>query len=435
MTTDAEDATQKTTRPEATTDEPASEPTLVVALECDRPRAGSMREALVGVETVTLGRGKARRAERNARTLVIELPDARLSGSHARLVHEDDRWIVEDLGSTNGTYINGVKTKRAALFHRDTVEVGHTLLMYVDAPRPGYADALGRLERVAASRVPILLRGESGTGKEVLAGQVHELSKRPGPFVAVNCGAIVETLVESALFGHAKGAFSGATRDELGFVRRANGGTLFLDEVADLPLQSQAALLRVLQDGQVTPVGTTRAVQTDVRVLSATNRPLDEMIAAGTFRQDLFARLAGFTHVVPPLRDRIEDLGDLVAELLGDSAGSCRFRPDVGRALLRYRWPLNIRELERCLESSRALAADGTVGLGDLPEAIATAARPGAEPRALSEEDAALERELRTQLAASGGNVSAVARELGKARQQIQRWLRRLRIDPTEYRD
>src|SRR5262249_54080196 len=154
------------------------------------------------------------------------------------------------------------------------------------------------------------------SGKEVLASAVHKLSGREGPFVPVNCGALTDTLVESQLFGHTKGAFSGAVKDELGFVRASHGGTLFLDEIGDLPAASQAALLRVLEMREVTPVGSTRAVKVDLRVVSATLK------SVGALRPDLHARLAGYTHALAPLRDRREDLGLVLAEVLTRAAGS-----------------------------------------------------------------------------------------------------------------
>src|SRR5262249_4252107 len=159
----------------------------------------------------------------------------------------------------------------------------------------------------------ILLLGETGTGKEVLARSLHALSQRPGPFIAVNCGAIPENLVEGQLFGHVRGAFSGALKDEPGLVRAAQGGTLLLDEIGDLPASSQAALLRVLQESEVRPVGSTQTVKVDVRIIAATHRPLESLIKGNAFRHDLYARLAGFRFELAPLRKRKVDLGLLIA--------------------------------------------------------------------------------------------------------------------------
>jgi transcriptional regulator with GAF, ATPase, and Fis domain len=284
-----------------------------------------------------------------------------------------------------------------------------------------------------------MLLGESGTGKELLARAVHELSGRPGPLVAVNCGAIPEALVESQLFGHVKGAFSGAVRDEKGWARAADGGTLFLDEIGDLPGPTQAALLRVLQEGEVTPVGATRPVLVDLRVVCATHQPLEELVERGAFRRDLFARLAGFSHELPPLRERRADFGTIVASLLRAPGfrepERARFDADAMMAMLRYEWPMNIRELKQCLLTSTVLADHGAVKLGDLPAHIARAAdEPWDDDDASAGSDDALRQELVARLREARGNVTHVARAMGKARQQIQKWVRRLGLDPAAFR-
>jgi transcriptional regulator with GAF, ATPase, and Fis domain len=288
-----------------------------------------------------------------------------------------------------------------------------------------------------------MLLGETGTGKEITARAVHALSKRPGAFVAINCGAIPAALVEGQLFGHVKGAFSGAVRDEPGLVRAAQFGTLFLDEIGDLPAASQAALLRVLQEGEVLPVGATRAMPVDIRVVCATHRPLDDLMSRGDFRRDLYGRLAGFSHTIPPLRDRRVDLGLIVAALL--RSGKVRqgdelsFRPDAARAMVRYDWPLNVRELAQCLATAGVLAEQGVIRLEDLPQPIAElAAAPPSSSMSVAERvpdrDEAVRRELLARLAETGGNMSEVARAMGKARQQVQRWVRRFGIDPDAFR-
>src|SRR5262249_27731601 len=192
----------------------------------------------------------------------------------------------------------------------------------------------------------VLLFGETGTGKEVLAGAIHRTSARTGAFVAANCGALPAALVESQLFGHVRGAFTGAVRDGPGFVRAADRGTLFLDEIGDLAPPAQAALLRVLEEYEVVPVGTTRAVHVDVRVIAATHRPLDQMAERGEFRQDLYARLAGFVQRIPPLRERREDLGLLVGGVLGRNPPRrphVRLRPGGGPDFFRPPRPPNVR--------------------------------------------------------------------------------------------
>jgi transcriptional regulator with PAS, ATPase and Fis domain len=288
--------------------------------------------------------------------------------------------------------------------------------------------------------VPVVLGGETGSGKEVLASLIHSLSRRPGAFQAVNCGALSPTLLESELFGYRKGAFSGADEDRPGLVRSADRGTLFLDEFADLPLPAQASLLRVLQESEVVPVGGTRPVRVDLRVVVASHRDLEELVRREALRADLLARVSGFTLKLPALRERREDLGLLVAALLrradAAKAPEVSFSPDAARALLLYSWPRNIRELERTLGAALALC-EGRIELRHLSPALREA--PAAEePRPalpLSDEDQALRARLLELLREHRGNVSAVAQAMDKFRNQVQRWLKRFELDPADYRD
>ena len=446
-------------------------PVLTLLVECDRPAAGSELIVLDGVESVTIGRGDERSvsdaappapgARSDGRRLRATVADRRVSTSHAVIERTANGFRVRDLGSANGTRVGGERVEQANLRHGDVVQLGHTLWGFEHKPltakvpvvvgdktkictlSPSYALRLAQLARIAMTPIPVLLLGESGTGKEVLARVTHELSRRPGNFVPVNCGAIPPNLVESHLFGHQKGSFSGAVRDEIGFVRAAEGGTLFLDEIGDLPPSSQAALLRVLQEGEVHPVGAARATKVDVRVIAATHRPLDRMQDEGTFRRDLFARLSGFIVQVPALRERREDMGQLIGELLARSASSARIRPEAAAQMLRYDWPLNVRELAQCLSTASALATDGIIKVEHLPPPIANRSRapqpasaphgvaraPAAEASApLSTEDQAIRDDLVRRLEANEFNISAVAREMGKARQQIQRWVKRFNL-------
>jgi len=444
-------------------------PYLFVVLHCDRPLAGGARYGLDGVDRVTLGRGAsreaARRDEAGARTLAIQLPGNTVSSAHARLVRDGGGWTVEDAGSRNGTQLNGERVGSAPLRDGDLLEIGQVLLRYRAAlptphgtapdldsaaaapPAPGLLTLLpelagqaGTLARIAPLPIPVLLLGESGTGKEVMARATHALSERSGPFVAVNCGGLTGTLLESQLFGHVKGAFTGATRDEPGYVRSAHLGTLFLDEIGDLPLPAQAAFLRVLQEREVAPVGGTRPVKVDLRVLAATHRPLELMVMRGEFRGDLLARLSGYRHWLSPLRARIEDLGLLARDLLQRSqvpgAAELRMSPAAGRQLARHPWPLNVRELEQALSVAAALARDGVVEPAHLSEALLKPAPPPAEaaPGVDLKDPEALRKRLQELLEKHQGRVSHVAREMGKARMQIHRWMERLGIDPDDYR-
>src|SRR5262245_49755528 len=261
--------TDTATDEDAAQDQRVAAQYLVVALDCARPLVSPARLWLDG-KAALIGRGTRREWRRTREGLRLDLADGRISGSHARLVANGGKWLVEDLRSKNGTLLNGVRVEPAELRDRDLIEVGATLLMFrshehAGAPadeaaapataqplprtlHPGWSAALATLLRVGHSTAPVLLVGKTGTGKEVLAHTVHHASGRAGPFVPVNCGAIVRTLIESELFGVKKGAFSGAAEDRPGLLRSADGGTLFLDEVAELPEASQAALLRVLQE-------------------------------------------------------------------------------------------------------------------------------------------------------------------------------------------
>jgi len=438
---------------------------LVLGFECARPTAMPARYSLHGLDAVVIGRGDARSAtvseDSGRRTLAVCVPDRRMSVAHARLHEGLGRWTLEDTVSKNGTFVNGGSVERAVLEDEDVVETGHTFFLFrqaaaVDGDTPTTVDAseldssvpglvtlstelardLQRLRRIAESVVPVVLRGESGTGKEVIARALHTLSGRSGLFVGVNCGALSESLVESELFGHRQGAFTGATVDHPGLIRSAHGGTLLLDEIGDLPLASQAALLRVLQEREVVPVGETRPVPVDVRVVAASHRDLDALVASGQLRSDLLARIAGFQVELPALRDRREDLGLLIATLLerhaGERAARSAFTPATARALFDYDWPMNIRELDRCLEAALVLAADGPIVPEALPEAI-RAHKRRAQPSA-SEQDRRRRGELVALLTEHRGNIAAVARAMGKARMQIQRWVKRYGIDPSRFR-
>jgi DNA-binding NtrC family response regulator len=439
-----------------------TEPHLFLILESARPLAGGARLSLAETDLVTFGRGTERGVVRDGRRLDVRIPDAIASSSHAKLVRDGSGWKLEDLGSTNGTFVSGKRVERAAL-DGELFEIGETLFVVRNVPTPTdtrdelgdatedrahglatllpeYARSLRELRKVMASGLPLLLLGESGTGKEVLARATHHVSQRPGAFVPVNCGAIPDTLVESQLFGHVRGAFSGAVRDEPGFVRSSDRGTLFLDEVGDLPRTSQAALLRVLQEHEVVSVGSAKPVRVDLRVVSATHRPLSTLSMSDKFRHDLYARLAGYTHELLPVRARKEDLGFFVAELLRQVAperANVRFSIDLARAFFHYDWPLNLREIHHALSAALVFAEDGKLKLRHAPAAVRAVTSPSTAPASPSppdEEDVRLRADLESALVRHKGNVSEIARELGKTRMQIHRWMRRFGIDAESYR-
>ncbi|MEZ6060059.1 MAG: sigma-54 dependent transcriptional regulator [Planctomycetaceae bacterium] len=293
-----------------------------------------------------------------------------------------------------------------------------------------------QIDKGAATSLPVLIRGESGTGKELVARELHQRSARSnGPFIALNTAAIAESLVESELFGHVKGAFTGANRNREGVFRQADGGTLFLDEIGDMPASVQKRLLRVLQEGIVQPVGAEDCVAVNVRVISATHQDLDQAITDKAFRQDLYFRLKGIELLIPPLRNRQEDILLLANEFLGDSA---EFSGEAVTALLQHRWPGNVRELQQMVRSAAALCEGDTItsqdlGLiaerpkSDLDKFEIYLDLPLTEARNQLVED--FERQAVTRaVALENGNVSAAARRLGIHRQSLQQKMKQLGI-------
>lgn len=440
-------------------------PFLFVHIEGDRPACGSARYCLKGVSTVLLGRGERRCAEldRTRSSLVVRLPAAAMSSLHARLEQTQGEWRIADQKSRNGTFVNGARVDETSLGDSDLIETGRCILSVRWLVHPPDADLgdcesddlwrtctglatldphfgaqLAQLVRVATTNIPVLVLGETGTGKELMARAIHESSGRSGPFVAVNCSAIPRGLVEATLFGHMRGAFSGALRDEPGFVRSAHQGTLLLDEIGDLPPAAQGALLRVLQEREVVPVGSTRAVPVDTRTVAATLRPLRELVASGTFRPDLLARLQGFALTIPPLRERKLDLGHLVATIVRravpERAASIRMSPSVLRALFAYAWPHNIRELEQALVTALALAPDGVVRSEHLGAALPATTTLASSSVTQEPTEPELRAKLEAALSEHDGNVRAVARVVGKAPTQVYRWLRRFGLDPERFR-
>ncbi len=241
---------------------------------------------------------------------------------------------------------------------------------------PAMHQLLDLVQRIAQAKTTVLITGESGTGKEKVAGAIHAASDRAaGPFLVVNCGALPENLMESELFGHEKGAFTGASDKTQGMFREADGGTLFLDEVGELPASLQVKLLRVLQEKKVRPVGAAREVPVDVRVLAATNRDIEAEVNADRFRQDLYYRINVIRLRIPPLRERAEDIPILAEAFLdrfsAEHAKEIRgFTPEALRALTSYEYPGNVRELENLIERAVTLAGSNRIGLGDLPESV-----------------------------------------------------------------
>jgi transcriptional regulator with AAA-type ATPase domain len=429
---------------------------LIPGFVSGSPAHGLPELKLDGLDTLDLGRGTETTLHRERRALRVELADRWVSTPHLRLYRQHGDWQIEDCGAKNGFYLNGGRAQGSELVDGDVIELGASFFVFREdatklpalddelrAPLPNthstqLRDTYHELRTLAPSELPILINGDTGTGKELAAAFIHGASNRTGPLYPINCAAIPVAVSESFLFGHKRGAFSGAIADHGGVIRAAEGGTLFLDEVAELDQSVQGKLLRVLQERLVTPMGGTRSVPVSVRVVSATHVDLDDLVAKGRFRQDLLARLAGHRAKLPALRQRKEDLGLLVRELLGrrlrEGGDLVTFERAATRALYAYDWPNNVRELDQALHKC-VLANGQAVSLAQLPEQVRNAQfaeRPSLPPSAPSEQ--VLLQTLTGLLREHRGNVSAVARDMGKARVQIRRWCRRLQLDPADFR-
>jgi transcriptional regulator with PAS, ATPase and Fis domain len=305
-----------------------------------------------------------------------------------------------------------------------------------EEPLIGNSPAMHWMKEVAARAAKrpstIMILGETGSGKEMLARHIHHRSPRAAkPFVPVDCTAFSETLFESQLFGHVRGAFTGAVRDTLGFIRAADGGTLFLDEIGEMAAPLQAKLLRVLQDRRVVPVGASRPHPVDIRIISATHRDLGAMVEAGKFRQDLLFRLQVITIEVPPLRQRREDIGPLAQDFLSrhgrmNEEASKRLSPDASIALERYAWPGNVRELFNALEQAIVLCDREEIAFEDLPMPIrAPIKRPSASDMNLNE---MIRRQITEALTRSRFRRTYAASLLGIERRRLNRYIEKIKI-------
>ncbi len=439
-------------------------PRLVRVMHYERLEAGGGPAIELGKSPLILGRGDAQAVRRGDDATELDVVDPMMSRQHARVVTMGaGEYIVEDLGSRNGTWVDGRSVRHERLTDGAIFETGRTAWLFRRAPKgapehvtigptrsfsPAIQGLVGQLESLAPAAVSLLLVGETGTGKEVFARELHARSGRRGKFVAVNCGALTESLLESELFGHSRGAFTGAAADRAGLVEAADHGTLFLDEIGEMPASVQVRLLRVLQEGEVVPVGATAPRKVDVRVVAATHRNLLQMVEERTFREDLYARLEGWVLPLPRLAARREDLGELVAHAVR-TAGLPRAAATLraARALLAFDWPFNVRQLLKGTEAALALARGERIEFEHLPERIRAGARastpPSSEPErplAASPGDASLgpaDRELRERIVAAlrahNGNVTRAAETLSKQRQQLQRWMRRFGLRAEDF--
>jgi DNA-binding NtrC family response regulator len=384
-------------------------------------------------DTLSIGR---------SRSSSVPIDDASVSRLHATIAWDGtDRAIVTDHESRLGTEVDGAKV-------RGRKDVGHGAVLRVGPRRfvlllPAALEAraqpparTGVMERVrelvrraAVSDLPVLLVGETGVGKEVLARSIHEGGARKrGPFIAQNCGAITESLAESILFGHEKGAFTGAAARQAGVFEAASGGTLFLDEVGELAPAMQARLLRVIEQREVTRVGATRPTPIDTRLVTATHRDLDAMVASSAFRADLLYRLDVIRVRIPPLRERIEEIPELVGQILRelDPSGTVALDPGAEDALEQHDWPGNVRELRNVLGRALALRTGPLLRAEDLGLPRDEGARSGGPLRgAVSETERAA---IVAALEATKGNRTRAAERLGIARRTLLYKLERLGI-------
>jgi transcriptional regulator with GAF, ATPase, and Fis domain len=414
-------------------------------------------------------------------TSQLSIPDHLMSRRHCLVTLTGDRFTLRDLGSSNGTYVNGIPIRERVLAHGDRIRAGDSVLLFLDLAASGdrteqspddrtqrmprgrteadpsiVAEVLaGRvtlqphdmigdssamrqlgdsIRKVAPSDCTVLIAGETGTGKEVAARAIHQNSPRARhPFVAVNCAALTDSLLESELFGHERGAFTGAAVQKKGRFEVADDGTIFLDEVGELASPLQAKLLRVLQLHEFERVGGTRTIKVNVRVVAATNQDLPAAVAAGRFRQDLWYRLNVVSLRMPPLRERRSDIPKLAAHFAAKfgRGRAVELSPDALDALDAYDWPGNVRELENAIERAVVLGSSSRISASDLPEAVLRTARSSPHKHAAAYHQTVLDTKRRVILDAidrSGGNYTAAARLLGINPTYLHRLLRNLQL-------
>jgi two-component system response regulator AtoC len=405
--------------------------------------------------TVELRRGATLRIGRSTECEIV-LANPSISRQHA-VLRVGDAITIEDLGSANGVSIGGARVPSGApiaISGGAAVAIGSALLVLYDGPAapdvpapprasreaaaepPGVAEVPGRVvhaesmvrlyevaARVARTALNVLVVGETGTGKELLAEEVHRASGRSGALVAINCAALSPQLLESELFGHEKGAFTGADRAKTGLFEAADRGTLFLDEVGEMPAELQAKLLRVVEQRVVKRVGATQGRSVDVRIVAATNRDLEADVARGAFRRDLFFRLKGIVLSIPPLRERREEILPLARHFLAAAAGERAPAISTATASLLegHAWPGNVRELRQVIEHAIALCDDPEIGPAHLPSDVvagSAVSEPGSS--GLRDDLAAIEkRRIVDALAACDGNQTKAAEMLGMPRRTL----------------
>lgn len=402
-----------------------------------------------GTRPLTLGRLTA------ATTVGADLllDDDLVSREHAQIVAKAECACVKDLSSKNGTALNGHSLQPGEAYELgdgDLLRLGDSLVLVrrelallEDAKVPeliGRSAAIRRVRsaiaRCAAANRPVLILGETGTGKGVTAQAIHQLSGRRGRFVAVNCASVPTALAEGLLFGTRKGSFTGAI-DRPGFFTEAQGGTLFLDEVGELPVELQAKLLHAIEAGEIIPVGSTRPIPCDARIVAATNRDLEAAISTRAFREDLYARLSSTVLHLPPVRERREDVLLLAKHIAG---GELRLSARLATAFVLYAWPRNVREVGNIVSQLSTATETDILRLLEKPGGASLAAQApkmAAEPRVRtwqSGEPPPTKREITELLERYSGNLKRIEREVGHSRRQFRRWVEQYGMSADDYR-
>ena len=396
----------------------------------------------------------------------LSLADPTVSRAHCELRVRAETVAIKDCGSTNGTFVEGVLLREGEVKPGTSVRVGNSVFRIESAGLPSFVPVSSNasfgelqgeslemrrvyalLERIAPTHATLLIEGETGTGKDVAARALHAASPRKeGPFVPVDCGAIPENLIESELFGHVRGAFSGALNDRRGVFEEAHGGTLFLDEIGEMPLSVQAKLLRALETRSIRRVGSNQERPIDVRIVAATNRSLAAAANAGTFREDLYYRLAVVELKMPPLRARVEDIPILAQHFFTRFAGAERKLPDAFLHTLSTRaFPGNVRELRNFIERSVSLGfveSEGPSPRAELMQTVSDAGLESVVPLHLPLKDArqvwteSFEHiYVRSMLKKTGGNLTRAAELSGVNRRFLQRLVARLGLRATDAGD
>ena len=393
----------------------------------------------------------------------LVLDDRTASRQHCEIQYTDRGYLLIDLDSTNGTFVDGKQIERAFLFAGATITVGSTPIAFtpvneeieIEPDGEGFlGDMVGRslkmrqlfglIKKIAPMDVSVIIQGETGTGKELAARAIHEGSGRAkGPFVVIDCGAIPPNLIESELFGHEKGAFTGASYARPGAFERAKGGTIFLDELGELRLDLQPKLLRVLENREVRRVGGNDTITIDVRVIAATNRDLQKEVQGGTFREDLYFRLSVINLQLPSLRQRRDDIPHIIRHALNEpdilkAHGVKRINARAMEVLQNYAWPGNVRELMNVVSHLLTFSDSEEIDVSQLPARLQGEAPAAPVPfnEHLSFKDAkdqvlgAFEREyIASVLKRSEGNISRAARESGLHRKSIERLVKKYSLD------